>query len=237
MKKRPRTLTLIVVPANEPDDIDGMGFDERRRNSHGWETLELVHEGSPDVLVRRALDLDPGVYGSRPEWDEEEKAVVGTFLIAADDVESAAKELEAHVAKPKATAKRLVEHAKSDEDLARVAGALKKVPAGKARGPAEEAAAYVRIFLEHVPDALRWKKGIAWGKMGIAWELRTPARCECAVWVGTRPSPVTFEKWLFRSLSRTTKKGVVEGRLACKKCKAKLAYTATANQTDCAYVK
>jgi hypothetical protein len=56
-KKRGRTLTVLVVPANEPDEIDDMGFDERRDEGGGWKRIELW------------LDLDQGVYGSGREWD------------------------------------------------------------------------------------------------------------------------------------------------------------------------
>ena len=52
-----RTMTILVVKANDPDEIDGQGFDERRHDGMGWNKSDLLHPGEPDVLVRRALDL------------------------------------------------------------------------------------------------------------------------------------------------------------------------------------
>jgi hypothetical protein len=155
------------------------------------------------------------VYGAPREWDRENKQVVETSLICADDLEHAARLLKPHVAKPKALAQRLVEYAQSDEDPARVARALAKETKEPAAGQAEEAAAYVRIFLGHV----KWARGFG---MGIAWELRTAAACECAVQEGTTPGKRVLPKWLFETR---------DASLRCKKCGAIFAYEATRDST------
>lgn len=212
-KKSKRTFTVLVVEANHPDEIDGQGFEERRRNGLCWDEIELLHPGAPDGLLRGALELDQGVYRSAHEWDRATQSVVETSLICADDVGDAAEMLKPFVSKPTTFAKRLIEHAKSGEDPARVAGALKKEVTSPAGGPAEEAATYVRLFREHVPTALKFR-------MGIAWELRNPASCECAVYEGTSPGNPRFPPWLFRTLE-THKSG---GRVACKTCRARFTY-------------
>ena len=153
-----------------------------------------------------------------------------TSFIAPGDLKDAAKELKRRVARPAAIAARFVDHAGSGEDPARVASALTAEMAKPAGGPAEEAATWVRVFLQHVPDALEWK-------MGIAWELRTRASCECAAREGTRPHSARFPPDGLRALSSS--KGAHEqgtaatiGRLRCRECRATFTYTSTSNYTS-----
>lgn len=162
-----RTLTVLVVPANHPDDIDAMEFHDRRSRSSGWTRIEVLHPGEPDVLVRQALDIDMGVYGAAPERDrDDDNCVVDTSLVTGDHLAYAAGLLTPHVAEPLVLAKRLIEHARTHEDPEHVARVLVTASPAPAAGRAEEAAAYIRIFLGYVKVALE-------SGMGIAWELRT----------------------------------------------------------------
>jgi hypothetical protein len=213
-KRKGRTLVLLLVEANDPDDIDGSGFEERRRNGLGWEELPLLHPGAPDLLVRKAFDLDLGVYGSPREWDPDEKCVVQTYFIAPPDVKSAARALSRHAAKAEAFATRVIEHASSGEDPKRVAAALTEESKTEARGPAEEAAAYVRIFLAHHETAVKFKHG-------IAWELRTPAKCRCQADEGTSPGSKRLDDFFYRTL----KPSAAGERVQCRECKTKFVVT------------
>lgn len=182
-----RTLTVLVVPANHPDEIDAMSFDQRRSDSGGWTRIEVLHGWEPDVLVRKALDVDMGVYGAAPEPDrEDDDCTVETSLITADHLGYASGLLTPLLAAPVALASRLIAHAGSDEDPAHVARVLAEVSRTPARGPAEEAAAYIRIFMGYVPLALD-------SRMGIAWELRTYAEHRPTVMVKDVTVPYGWE--------------------------------------------
>ena len=163
-----RTLTIILVSAMDPDELDAMSYETRREGSAGWKKLELLHPGAPDVLVRKALDLDMGVYGAARAWDEDAKCNEETSCIFHSDLEDGAALLTPHLAEPLVLAKQLIEYASSGEDPARVARALDVELEEPAAGPAEEAATYIRVFRAFVPDALKFHTS-------IAWELRTPS--------------------------------------------------------------
>lgn len=167
--QRPRrSLTVLVVSAADPDALDAMSYAKRREDGLGWTRMELLHPGEPDGLVRQALDLDMGVYAAARVWDADAQCVEETSCIFSSDLERGAALLSPHVAAPNVLAARLIAHARSGEDPKRVARALVEAMAEPAGGPAEEAAAYVRVFFEHLPHALKFG-------MGIAWESRTPA--------------------------------------------------------------
>jgi len=160
-----RTFTLMLVRAKDPDALDEQSYAERRENGGGWTTTALYHPGDPDVLVRLALGVDMGVYGEAPGRDDGERCSVSTSCIFHADLAERAAMLEAHAKDPRALAARLVEYARSGEDPARVARAITDASDEPARGPAEEGASYVRMFLAEAPHAVRWH-------MGIAWEVR-----------------------------------------------------------------
>lgn len=217
----PRTLTLLLVPAKDPDELDAMAYEDRRRRSASIVQLELLHAGEPDVLVRRALDIDQGVYGAAQTWDD--GSVEQTSAIFSTEVASAAALLEPHLRDPLALAARFVEHAGSGEDAARVAQALVAPPPGPARGPAEEAASYVRAFLSSVPTALelRW---------AIVWELRTPAPCACAEWEG--PTLGRYLAFPPRGFERLDGGGKYFGRMRCRRCGATFSFAVSADYAE-----
>jgi hypothetical protein len=195
-----RTLTLLLTRAEDPDELDEMSYEDRRANGGGLTEIELLYPGDPDTLVRMALAIDQGVYGAARVWDN--TCVEKTAAIFATDVEDAAELLRPHLADPHALAKRFIEYAASGEDPARVARAFVEEMKDPARGPAEEAAAYVRLFLEYVPVARQLE-------MAIAWEIRTPATCACAVWEGHT---------LGQSVQLRGLEKLDDGRMRCRRC-------------------
>src|SRR4051812_35577012 len=113
-----RTMTIMLISAEDPDQLDPMSYKERRSSGGGCTTVALLHEGEPDVLLRIALDLDQGVYGAASGRDG--SCVVETSAIFLTELESAAEMLQPLLAHPRAFAERLIEHAESGENPARV---------------------------------------------------------------------------------------------------------------------
>lgn len=217
-----RTLTLMLVKAEDPDDLDAMSYAERRSSGGAPTTFELRHAGVPDVVVRMSLGIDQGVYGAARVWDQ--TSIESTCCIFPGDVAGAARMLEPWIAVPLALAQRLIDYARSSEDPARVARALHEAPSDPAEGPAEEAATWVRVFMEHVPLAVE-------RDMGIAWELRTPASCRCAVWEGQ-----TLGRYIeftggddFEILPGG---GKYYGRMRCVRCSATFGFAISANHAE-----
>ncbi len=216
-----RTLTMILISAEDPDQFDDMTFQERRSSGGGATKFDLLHDGEPDVLVRMALDIDQGVYGAARARDG--SVVVEASAIFHTEIESAAELLKPFMADPRALAVTLIEHAESGEDPDRVARALFEKLPEPARGPAEEAAMWIRHFLAQVPDALRLV-------MGIAWELRTPAACTCAKWEGqTLGRYVTLPVAEFERLEGG---GEYFGRMRCVKCNATFGFEISADWAE-----
>ena len=216
-----RTLTMILISARDPDQFDDMSFEDRRSDGGGWTKFDLLHDGEPDVLVRKALDLDQGVYGAARARDE--SVVVEASVIFRPEIKSAAELLEPFMADPRALAVTLIEHAESGEDADRVARALFEKLPEPARGPAEEAATWIRQFFAYVPDA----KSLG---MGIAWELRTEAACTCAKWEGqTLGRYVTFPAAEFDRLEGG---GKYFGRMRCVKCSATFGFEISADWAE-----
>lgn len=224
MKKalaKPRTLVVLSVRANDPDGIDGMGFEERRNSGLGWEELTLVHPGAPDVAVRKALELDLGVFRGERQWQAKTKCVVDTYFLPPEEVKGATKLLARQVAKPAALASRLIAYLgaeASKDDPKRVASALVDEPKPPALGPAEEAASWIRAFRLLAPTAIEFR-------LGMAWELRTPSRCYCAAIEDELPGKVDFKRGPRSFEYQTLASSTTGGRVRCKKCRATFAYT------------
>ena len=128
-----RTLTLLLVPAANPDELDDMAYEQRRSGGGGWTQFELLYPGDPDTLVRMSLDIDQGVYGAARARDE--ACVEQTSAIFHTEVESAAELLRPHLADPLALAACFIDYAESGEEPSRVARALVEPMTDPARGP------------------------------------------------------------------------------------------------------
>lgn len=216
-----RTFTLLVVSAANPDELDDMSYEERRSRGGGWTQFELLYPGEPDALVRMALDIDQGVYGAARVWDGSN--IEETSAIFYTEVAAAAELLRPHLQDPRALAERFIAHAESGEDPERVARAFAAPMTDPARGPAQEAATYVRLFLEKVPAALELH-------MGIAWEIRTPSSCKCAVWEGqTLGRYIPFPPRGFEKLEGG---GKYYGRMRCARCAATFGFEVSADYAE-----
>jgi hypothetical protein len=216
-----RTFSLVVTSAKDPDELDAMPYEDRRSSGGGFAQFDLLYPGDPDTLVRMALNIDQGVYGSARVWDE--TCIEKTAAIFNTELKDAAEMLRPHLADRLALAQRFIEHAESGEDPARVARAFGEALTDPARGPAEEAATYVRLFLEKVPAALE-------RQMGIAWEIRTPAACPCAVWEGhTMGRYIPFPP---RKFERLEGGGKYFGRMRCARCGATFEFKVSANYAE-----
>jgi hypothetical protein len=216
-----RTFTLLLLPAENPDQLDDLSYEERRTRSGGSTRFELLYPGDPDTLVRMALAIDQGVYGAARAWDE--SCVEHTAAIFPPDVQAAAEMLRPHLRDPLALATRFIAHAESGEDPARVARALTEAITDPARGPAEEAATYVRVFLENVPAALELR-------MCIAWEIRTPASCACSVWEG--PTMGRYIPFPPRGFERLEGGGKYFGSMRCARCGATFEFKVSADYAE-----
>lgn len=220
-KQTPRTLFVLSVGAKDPDGIDGMGFEERRNSGLGWEKIPLVHPGQPDVTVRKVLDHDLGVFRGERQWQKKAKCVVDTFFLPPEEIKDAKKILARRVARPAALASRLMAHlgaASSTDDPDRVACALVEESKRPALGPAEEAASWVRAFLKLASTAIEFR-------LGMAWELWTPAKCYCATIEDELPGKVDFKRGLHPAEYQTLVSSPKGGRIRCKKCRSTFAYS------------
>lgn len=104
-----------------------------------------------------------------------------------------------------------------------MAKALYEPLSSPAEGPAEEAMAWVRVFMKHVPLAVE-------RDMSIAWELRTPASCRCAVWEGqTLGRYIKFSPDDFEILPGG---GKYYGRMRCTRCSATFAFEIYADYAE-----
>ena len=56
------SITIIAVPAEDPDSFEAMYGEERRHRSAGWKTFP-AHSGQMlDPFLMKATDSDPGVF-------------------------------------------------------------------------------------------------------------------------------------------------------------------------------
>ncbi len=210
-----RSLTVMVVAANEPKEIDAMSFATRRERAS--KPMRLSFPSTPYVVARRALNLGSAVYESPRVWDETTHEVVETSLITNEMLVELLEGLD-QLEDLDAVAESLVREAGTDEDLARVARTLAEEAMEPAAGPAEEAAAFLRVFHALAIAALE-------DEHGIAWEERTPGPCECAVWDGTTfGDKLTFPRRQFVTLHRD-EAGC--GRLRCVRCLTSFSFVAT----------
>ena len=159
------SITIISVPAEDPDAFEAMYLDERRDRSGGWATFP-VHSGRMlDVFLMKATHADLGVFGSAEETDAAGEPLA-TCLIDRETLLEVLPYLEALVeGKAADTARALVTHGGGGADLARVIEALETGVWPTSGDPAEEAAA----FAFHLLKSARVAKG---DRMGVCWEYR-----------------------------------------------------------------
>ena len=65
------TLTFIVVPAEQVDDLESMYIDQRRHDSKEWETFPLPSGRLLDTFLMAATNSDLGVFGCEDREDDD----------------------------------------------------------------------------------------------------------------------------------------------------------------------
>lgn len=159
------SITIIIVPAEDPDSFEAMYLDERRHRSGGWVAFPLQSGRYPDTFLMKATDSDLGVFGGADDTDDAGEKLVTCMIDHLTLVESLPY-LEALVeAKTDETARALVAHGGGSADLARVAEGLRSGTWPTSGDPAEEAAAFAHHLLKSARVAQK-------DRMGVCWELR-----------------------------------------------------------------
>lgn len=158
------TITIIVVPAEEQDDLERMYIDQRKRDSDEWEEFPLKSGRLLDTFFMKATSADLGVLACA---DREEKGVpLTTRLLARATVLEILSDLKKLVeTQADATAQALQKHGGGKTDLAVISAALKSGTWPTTGDPAVEAAAFARQLLIRAMQA----KDV---KMAVCWEYR-----------------------------------------------------------------
>ncbi len=160
-----QSITIISVPADDPDSFEEMLLDERRNRSGGWQTFPLRSGRFLDSFLMKATGTDLGVFRGADDRDEAGEKLV-TCLIDKDTLLEVLPELEALVeTKADATAQALSQHGGGSADVARVAAALASGTWPTSGDPAEEAAAFAHQLLKSARVAKQ-------DRMGVCWEYR-----------------------------------------------------------------
>lgn len=159
------SITLISVPAEDPDTFEAMYIDERRHRSGGWVTFPVRSSRMLDAFFMKATASDLGVLRLADDTDAAGEKLT-TCLIDRQSLLQALPDLEALVeAKADDTARALVRYGGGGADVARVTAALGTGEWPTSGDPAEEAAA----FAFHLLKSARVAKG---DEMGVCWEYR-----------------------------------------------------------------
>lgn len=156
------SITIIAVPAEDPDSFEAMYTEERRHRSAGWKTFTACSGKMLDTFFMKATDSDLGVFECEPEVEPDGQKLQ-TCLIDRQTVLHVLPTLENLVeTNADATARALVAHGGGNADLARTTQAL-KVGTWPERGePAEEAAAFAHHLLKYARIAAQERRGVCW---------------------------------------------------------------------------
>lgn len=110
------TITIIVIPAEDPDAFESISLKNRKRESRGWKAFELRSGRFVDTFIQKATRTDLGVFGCEDEEDPETKGLLQTRLLTTSSARSALAKLEKLVEKqPDDTAKALDAHGGGQE--------------------------------------------------------------------------------------------------------------------------
>ena len=161
------TITIIVVPAEEPDDLERMYIDERKRESKEWQAFPLNSGRLLDTFLMAATNADLGVFACEDREDaDEDDVLLQTRLLTRPTVLETLPDLEELVeTKADATARALQKHGGGKADLELISSALKSGDWPTNGDPAVEAAAFAHQLLYRARQA----KSV---KMAVCWEFR-----------------------------------------------------------------
>jgi hypothetical protein len=159
------SITIISVPAEDPDAFEAMYLDERRHRSGGWTCFAVQSGRYLDTFLMKATASDLGVFASADDVDSAGDKLV-SCLIDRETLVEVLPDLEVLVeARADETARALCVHGGGGADLARVAEALASGAWPTTGDPAEEAAAFAHHLLKAARVAVQ-------DRMGVCWEYR-----------------------------------------------------------------
>ncbi|MCC7000052.1 MAG: hypothetical protein IT370_35965 [Deltaproteobacteria bacterium] len=161
------TITIIVIPAVDPDTFESISLRNRKRESKGWRAFELGSGRFLCTFLQKATKADLGVFGCEDGVDPEVKQPLRTRMISNGTVRRTLSVLERLVEKqPDETAQALLEHGGGKGRLARIKSALTSGKWPKSADPAEETAAFAHELLEKVRKAIEREVGVCWEYRG-----------------------------------------------------------------------
>ena len=167
------TLTIIAIPAVDPDSFESMSPRNRKANSSGWKTFPLRSGRLVSTFFTKATQADLGVFGCEDRVHEGQPLQT-SVVFQGTHLASVIKKLTALLRSKAKTARALVAHGGGTADLARVTAALQTGTWPKNGDPAEEAAAFAHHLLNHARIAKQRGKGVCWeyhGKVKVKVEV------------------------------------------------------------------
>lgn len=162
------TVTLIVVPAEHPDDLERMYIDQRKQDSKEWQAFPLRSGRLLDTFFMKATSSDLGVFGCEDREDDD--VALTTRLLTRATVVEMLPDLRGLVeTHADATARALQKHGGGETDLALISAALASGTWPTTGDVAVEAAAFARQLLIRAVQAQEVK-------MALCWEFRGDVR-------------------------------------------------------------
>ena len=157
------SVTIMAIPALDPDAFEALSLDERRAGA--WETFPLRSGRLLYTFFSKATKADLGVFGSEDIVRKGETIQTGV-IFQGDHVAGVIKQLGALLRSKARTARALVAHGGGVADLARVTAALHTGTWPKGKDPAEEAAAFAHHLLKFARIAKQELRGVCWEYRG-----------------------------------------------------------------------
>ena len=157
------SVTLMAIPALNPDAFEAMSLDERRAGA--WETFPLRSGRLLYTFFSKATKADLGVFGS-DDIVRKGETIQTCVIFQGEHVADVIKELAALLRSKARTAKALVAHGGGVAKLDRVTAALQTGTWPKTKDPAEEAAAFAHQLLKFARIAKQERRGVCWEYRG-----------------------------------------------------------------------
>lgn len=158
------TITFIVTPADDEEEFENTGVEDRKRNGREWDEFPVKSGRLLETFFMKATKSDLTVIAC-PDRKREGRPLK-TRLLVREVVPEVIPDLEELVEKnADATARALQKHGGGKADLARISAALKSEAWPDTDDAAEEAAAFAYQLLWFTRAAKK-------AKMGLCWEYR-----------------------------------------------------------------
>jgi hypothetical protein len=161
------SITLLVVPADDPDAFEDLFLAERKSRSRGWVKFPVGCGRYLDTFFMKATSSDLGVVECDPHEDDETGERIESNLIDRDTLVEVLPKLRALVDKnADRTARALHTYGGGKGAVSRVATTLKSGNWPKDRDAAREAAAFAHHLLKSAERAVTHEMGICWEYRG-----------------------------------------------------------------------